>query len=197
MTSSLPGEGKTLIVVSLAAAMCLDKSKSVLVIDADLRRPRIHRVFGRTHQGNGLTTLVRKGSVDWSGMVYSSRLPGLYYMMSGPIPRDPVAALRSETLEEVVASLKESFDVVIVDSPPLLGFPDAIIASGMTDGTIVVAEEGLIRRELMSETLQSLASANGTRILGVVLNKARPPRKTWYGYYTGYSYRYGSYGKHA
>jgi polysaccharide biosynthesis transport protein len=197
VSSCLPGEGKTLIAVSLAAVMCLDKSKSVLVIDADLRRPRIHRVFGHSHPGNGLTTLVRRGSVDWSGMVHSSRLPGLYYLMSGPIARDPVATLQSETLEEVFASLKASFDLIVVDTPPLLGFSDAVIMSAMVDGTILVTEQGLVRRDIMAEALRSLSSTNATRLLGVVLNKARPPRKTWYGYYSGYSYRYGRYGKYA
>ncbi len=197
VSSSVPGEGKTLVAVSLAAVMCLDKSKSVLIIDGDLRRPRIHRVFGHSHPGNGLTTLVRKGSVDWSGMVHSSRLPGLYYMMSGPIARDPVATLRSETWEEVFASLKDSFDLIIIDTPPLLGFPDAMIASTMVDGTILVTEEGLMHRGIVSEALRSLSSLGGTRLLGVVLNKARPRGKTWYGYYRGSSYRYGRYGKYA
>lgn len=196
VTSSLPGEGKTLIAVSLASVMCLDKSKSVLIIDGDLRRPRIHRIFGHPHPGRGLTTLVRKGSVDWSGMVHSSRLPGLYYLMSGPIPRDPVATLRSETFEEVLASLRDSFDHIIIDSPPLLGFPDAVIASTMADGTVIVVEEGAIRREIMAETLGALTSVPGTRVVGVVFNKAKQRQLPWYASYMGYGYRYGRYGKY-
>ena len=194
VSSTFPGEGKTMVTVSLAGVMCLDKTKSVLIIDADLRKPRIHRFFGHSHPGSGLSTLVRKGSVDWSGMVHSSRIPGLYYMMSGPIPRDPVATLRSETLEEVVASLKESFDLIIIDTPPLLGFPDAVIASGLTDGTIMVVQESRVRREIMAEALRCLLDARGTRLLGAVLNRARPRRKTLYGYFSGYSYGYGGRG---
>lgn len=191
VSSTFPGEGKTMVTVSLAGVMCLDKTKSVLIIDADLRKPRIHRMFGHSHPGNGLSTLVRKGSVDWSGMVHSSRIPGLYYMMSGPIPRDPVATLRSEVLEEVFASLKESFDLIIVDTPPLLGFPDAVIASALADGTVMVVQEGRVQREIMSEAIRFLLDARGTRLLGAVLNRVRPPRRTLYGYFSGYSYRYG------
>jgi polysaccharide biosynthesis transport protein len=192
VSSSLPGEGKTLIGVSLATVLSLDKSKNVLVVDADLRRPRIHKVFGLRETGPGLTTLVKEQKKDWSGIIHSAKVERLFYLTSGPIPEDPVSVLRSEGMRDLVASLKQAFDYVIIDSPPVLGFPDALLLGYIADGTVLVVEESVARSEEIKEAYRALSVDGRARVLGVILNKTRPQPR-WYGgyYYRGYSYGYG------
>jgi polysaccharide biosynthesis transport protein len=195
VSSSLPGEGKTLTGVSLAGILSLDPHKKVLLVDADLRRPRIHKVFGREQGGVGLTTLVEGGSRDWRSIIQPTRLPRLFCLTSGPIPHDPVAVLHSEAMHDLLAALRESFDCIVLDTPPVLGFPDAIILSRQADGLILVAEEAVVRREEIREAYRAVSSTLGTRVLGVIVNKSQLSKR-WNNYYRGYAYgyRYGKYG---
>ena len=189
ISSSVPGEGKTLIAISLAVVLSLDRTKKVLVLDADLRRPRIHRLFGHEQVGPGLANIVTENSRDWQQMVQPTHLPRLFFMMSGPVPHDPVAILRSSRMRELLYELKGAFDFVVVDAPPLLGLPDAMLLSDLADGTVLVAQDSRIDRRQFEESLRLAGSARRSLLLGVVLNKIRPPSR-WYGYgYSRSSYR--------
>ncbi|MBI5568496.1 MAG: polysaccharide biosynthesis tyrosine autokinase [Desulfomonile tiedjei] len=192
ISSSIPGEGKTLIAVSLAAVLSLDPTKRVLLLDADLRRPRIHKLFGQEHVGAGLATLVSEGNRDWRRMVHPSHLPRLFIMMSGPLPNDPVAILGSSRTRELLYELKGAFDYVVVDAPPLLGLPDALLLSDLTDGTVLVVQDGRIDRREFEESLRLTGSSRKPRLLGVVLNKVRSPGR-WYGYKYSRAYYRGAY----
>jgi polysaccharide biosynthesis transport protein len=173
VSSAIPGEGKTYTAISLAVSLAAEGRTKVLVIDADLRRPRVHGVFGRRHPGEGLSTLITRKRVDWTKLVRLHRIRGLYYVSSGPIPDDPVAILNSPRLRESLRRMRGYFDYIVLDAPPVLGFPDALLLSGVADATLLVAEERRVAREDLREAVRSVCSVSSALFLGVIINKAR------------------------
>ncbi|MBI5570258.1 MAG: polysaccharide biosynthesis tyrosine autokinase [Desulfomonile tiedjei] len=186
VSSATPSEGKTLISVSIATILSAGNNKKTLLVDADLRKPRIHRVFGRNGTGPGLSTILTRESVKLKEVLNASRIPRFYYITSGPVPEDPVSLLKSERMSLLMSHLQKIFDFIVFDSPPVLGFSDAQILCRHTDGMIMVAKQGHVAREELREAMNSVASIHGGRILGIVLNKAHPRRG-------GYGYGYGGY----
>ncbi len=188
VSSATPSEGKTLISVSMASILGSGNNKKTLLVDADSRKPRVHRIFGRNTTGAGLSTLLTVDNVKLKDVIHAHRIPRFFYMTSGPIPVDPVSLLKSERMEFLMEYLGKIFDYIVFDSPPLLGFSDAQILCRYTDGMIMVAKQGHVGREELREALNSVVAIQGGKVLGVVLNKARP-RGTRYGY-SGYYYYY-------
>jgi polysaccharide biosynthesis transport protein len=186
VSSATPSEGKTLISVSIATILSAGNNKKTLLVDADLRKPRIHKVFGRNHTGPGLSTILTTESVKLKEVLNASRIPRFYYMTSGPVPDDPVSLLKSERMGQLMSHLQKIFDYIVFDSPPVLGFSDAQILCRHTDGMIMVAKQGHVAREELREAMNSVASIHGGQVLGIVLNKAHPRRG-------GYGYGYGGY----
>jgi capsular exopolysaccharide synthesis family protein len=188
VSSPNPSQGKTLISVSMATVLC-SSEKKVVIVDADMRKPRVHTVFGLREPGPGLSTLLAAsnggGKVDNS--VHAHSIKGLYYITAGPLVRDHLPLLQSDQMKRVVEKLRQAFDYIIFDSPPILGFSDVRILCTYADGLIMVAKQGHVGRDDLREAINSTSSINGCGLLGVVLNKASGPGA--YGY--GYRYRYG------
>jgi capsular exopolysaccharide synthesis family protein len=183
VSSAVPSEGKTFIAVSLATALALDQDKRVVVVDADLRRPRLQRLFANDRRDYGLTSILDCEAADISRVIHThSRLPQLYYVTSGPRPNDPVSVLRSKQASRLFSQLKSSFDFVIVDCPPILGFPDVSVVCANADGLLVVARQGRVTLDQLREALKVVSSRAAGKVLGVVMNMAYTPGASGYGY---------------
>ena len=166
ITSSNPKEGKTLTVANLGISFSQAGLK-VLVIDTDLRRPRLHELFGKLNQA-GLTQVVA-GEFGWEAIV-STGINNLSLLPSGPTPLNPTRMFESERLKELIGTLSSRFDLIILDSAPLLIKSDAAVLGRYVDGIIYIAEAGKTTRKAVTETVDILKKAN-LRLLGVVLNK--------------------------
>jgi capsular exopolysaccharide synthesis family protein len=166
ITSGNPKEGKTLTVANLGISFSQTGLK-VLIIDTDLRRPGLHELFGKLNQA-GLTQVVA-GEFGWEAII-STGITNLSLLPSGPVPWNPVRMFESERLRELIDKLKNRFDLLILDSAPLLIKSDAAILGRYVDGVISVAEAGKTTRKALTETVEVLKKAN-LKLLGIVLNK--------------------------
>ena len=178
VTSSMPAEGKSLVTAHLAVALARTGLKTV-AIDADLRRPQLHRLFG-LEQGQGLTDALRAGS----GAAYlrPTGIDGLQILSSGEAPSDPVAALSSPNLARLVAELERENDVVLIDCPSALGIADVRILARLADGVLLVVRAGHTSGRDAREAVDLLRQA-GAPIMGTVLNAVPGRRGAYYRYY--------------
>lgn len=182
VTSAAPEEGKTTTVCNLGIVLA-QAGHSVCLVDCDLRRPRLHRVFGYEN-GAGLTNfLSQKKQLDET--IVETEIDRLSLLPSGPIPPNPAEMLGSKRTAELWPLLAARFDYALVDSPPVLAVTDASILAGQVDGVILVTKSAKSRVDLVREAKAQLTKA-GARFLGVVLNETRLSSKD-YGYY--YYYR--------
>ena len=185
ITSPGPNEGKTLVAANLAMAFAQAGSR-VILLDCDLRHPALHRYFG-VQREKGLTNyLVGEASLD--EIVKGTGVSNLWLVPAGTLPPNPPELLESEAMRRTLEALSGRADIVIVDSPPLLGVADATILSSICDGTLLIAEAGSTRREAISLAKKAIDAAHG-RVIGAVLNKVGPRRGGYY-YYYRYYYRY-------
>ncbi|MGO9571064.1 MAG: polysaccharide biosynthesis tyrosine autokinase, partial [Desulfomonilaceae bacterium] len=195
VSSPNPSQGKTLISISIATVLCSGEKK-VVVVDADMRKPRIHKVFGHRDPGPGLSTLLAGNGKQVSNAVHAHSIKGLFYITAGPPVSDHLPLLQSDYMKRLVHQLRRAFHYIIIDSPPILGFSDAPILCTYADGLIMVAKQGHVGRDELREAIDATSSINGCQTLGVVLNKAQAPGAYGYGYrYFGYGrgYYYGNY----
>jgi capsular exopolysaccharide synthesis family protein len=184
VTSPGPGQGKTFLAVSLAS-VCASQVKRALLLEADLRRPRIDAIFGRSGVQVGLTDLIAAPELDWRRVLAKSRIPGLYYLSAGKIPPNPVELLESDRFTRLLKEFGEVFDVTIVDTPPLVGFADTPVVAAKTDGAILTVKDGDTQAELLRSAVNAL-SVTGVELLGVVLNLASPREGGRYYYQSRY-----------
>jgi succinoglycan biosynthesis transport protein ExoP len=191
ISSSGPREGKTFTSVSIASVLC-SEDKKVLIIDADLRRPRLGKVFGHSDKIPGLTTLLTRDDVKLQKVLHKAKVPGLYYITSGPLPPNPVALLESERMDRLTNKLAEIFDLVIFDSPPVVGFSDARILAANSDAAILVVKEAYLPVEFIQQAKTMVMSSGRTKLLGAVLNMANGSSSYYGAKYTRY-YRYYDY----
>jgi capsular exopolysaccharide synthesis family protein len=196
ISSSLPSEGKTLLAVSFASVLCAGGSKRAVVVDMDMRKPRIHSVFRVPATTPGMSTLLNGNgnAMPVSDVIHAHTIPGLYYITAGPVPSDSVSLLHSHNLKKVIDELRSTFDYVIFDCSPILGFPDTPILTRYTDGLVVVARQGYVGKNEITEAIDQVSSVDGANILGVVFNRAHAPALYGYGY--KYGYRYGGHYYH-
>jgi capsular exopolysaccharide synthesis family protein len=176
VTSSGPKEGKTLTVANLGISFSQTGSK-VLLVDTDLRRPSLHELFGELNQ-TGLTHVVT-GESGWEA-IENTGINNLSLLPSGPTPLDPGKIFESERLKELIGELSSRFDLIILDSAPLLIKSDATVLGRYVDGVIYTLEAGKTTRKAVTETLEILKKAN-VRLLGAVLNKYGK-KKAYYRY---------------
>ncbi|HYP53699.1 MAG TPA: polysaccharide biosynthesis tyrosine autokinase, partial [Pyrinomonadaceae bacterium] len=186
VTSSQPSEGKTTTAVN-TAVMLAQTGAEVLIMDCDLRRPRIHANFGLTN-GRGLTNyLSGEGNLDSLLQTYE-RLPNLKIMPSGPIPPNPAELLGSNEMRRLLGALAERFTHIVIDSPPAISFTDASILSTLVDGVMLVVHAGRSSRAVVRRAKQQLVDV-GANIFGVVLNNVKLNSPDYYyysNYYSGY-----------
>jgi len=189
VTSAGPGEGKTTIAINLSIAVALSEY-SVLLIDADLRKPRIHKVFGLSN-AKGLSTCLAGTSAFDS--IQEGPLPNLSIIPSGPIPPNPSELLSSNRLNEFVETLSEKFDIIICDSPPLLTVTDGLVLGRIVDGTLIVTRSGKTTYENVKRGLRFLHGRRRddaeSHVLGIIIN-ALDIKKDDYSYYRYHNYYY-------
>ena len=191
VTSPGPREGKTTTAVSLAIAMAQHGSR-VLIVDTDLRRPRLHKVFG-VPSATGIASILL-GDASIESVVKSTEVPSLYVLPCGPRPPNPAELCHSEKFRRLVDQLAEHFDRVILDSPPAMVVTDSVVLSTIVDGTVLVARSGMTTRASLRASAKQILDVGG-RLLGCVLNDM-DMQKRGYGAYRYRRYGYGRYGRY-
>jgi polysaccharide biosynthesis transport protein len=192
VTSTQKGEGKTTTTAKLAVALA-ETGKRVVLVDADLRLPTLHRPF-QLENHEGLTSLlVDRVSLPESidRFLRATPLPTLQVLTSGPLPPNPTELLQSQSMMLLLERLAEQYDVVLLDSPPVLAVADAMTVAPKAQGVIFVVESGHVRLGQINEALGRLRRG-GTPVLGVVLNKVKDDTAGYYYYaydgsYAGYT----------
>jgi len=184
VTSSQPSEGKTTTAVN-TAVMLAQTGAEVLIMDCDLRRPRLHSHFGLANTSGLTNCLSGEAEIDSLLQTYE-KMPNLKVLTSGPVPPNPAELLGSDEMRKVLAALSERFAHIIVDSPPAISFTDAAILSTLVDGVILVVHGGHSSRAVVRRAKQQLVDV-GAHIFGVVLNKVKIEAEDYYyGYYSKY-----------
>jgi polysaccharide biosynthesis transport protein len=192
ITSSVPEEGKTTLAFNLACA--LGQVKKVLLVDGDLRRPKIGKLTGRNPKAPGLADLVA-GQAQVSQCVYFDERAGIHILPAGTVPPNPLELLSSKRFEDVVTKLKEAFDIVLVDSAPLQLVSDAQVLSQFATSVIYVVKADATPYQVAQNGLKKLRRVNAS-ILGVVLNQLDLEKaERYYGEYSGYK-SYSGYKKY-
>lgn len=185
VTSPLPNEGKSISASNLALTLALGGARVVLV-DGDLRKPSIGTYLG-VSSGAGLTTVL-SGRHDLREVISVYGRDTLAVLPAGPTPPNPSELLGSQQMADLLATLAEHYDVVVVDAPPLLPVTDAAVLAAAADGAVLVLRHGRSRREDTVRALQALSAVNA-KLLGTVLNFA--PKRRHRDGYDGYGYGYG------
>ncbi|OAS88177.1 MULTISPECIES: CpsD/CapB family tyrosine-protein kinase [Metabacillus] len=181
VTSSGPAEGKSTTTANLAVVFA-QQGKRVLLIDADLRKPTSHYTF-RTENHVGLSNvLTRQATLDEA--VKTTDQDNLWVLTSGPIPPNPSEILGSKGMQMLLEKAKNEYDVIILDSPPVLAVTDAQVLSNLTDGVVLVVSSGKTEIESAKKAKELLDSAKA-KILGVVLNNKKVQDSQYYYYYGG------------
>jgi polysaccharide biosynthesis transport protein len=185
VTSSQPSEGKTTTAVN-TAFMLAQTGAEVLIIDCDLRRPRLHANFNLSNT-RGLTNFLSGECPIEDVLQNHEQVPNLKLLTSGPVPPNPAELLGSEEMRKLLSSLSERFAHIIVDSPPAISFTDASILSTFVDGVILVVHGGRSSRAVVRRAKQQLLDV-GANIFGVVLNNVKADSHEHYGaaYYSAY-----------
>jgi len=189
VSSAGPSEGKTTVACCIAIAMA-QAGQRVLLVDCDLRRPRVHRIFG-LNPNKGLTTALL-GEAD-EQTVSGTSIENLFALPAGPIPPNPAELLHSERFAQLLTELKGRFDRVIIDSPPLVAVTDATVLSNLVDGTILVVRAFATSKDIARHGVKSINDV-GANIAGFVLNAVNFSRPE-YKYYQYYKRSYYSDGK--
>jgi exopolysaccharide transport family protein len=166
ITSGQAGEGKTITAINTAITLAQSGAR-VLVVDADMRRPRCHRVLG-TENGHGLSTLLT-GQGELRDAVRPTKIDNLFLISSGPVPPNPAELVGSVKMRETLALLREGFDYVLIDSPPVLPVSDGVLLSTMVDGVVLVTRGQHTPKDVVQRARDRLQYARA-KILGVVLN---------------------------
>jgi capsular exopolysaccharide synthesis family protein len=188
VTSPGPQDGKTTVAINLAVTMAQAGGR-ILLIDCDMRRPRVYRSFG-LKSDKGITS-VMAGHLELKDAVCKSEVPNLDILPCGPMPPNPAELLHTDRFRQILAQCRGSYDRVILDSPPIGPVTDPAIIGGATDGVVLVLRAGHTTREATQFARRQLADA-GARILGLVINQT-DRKGSGYGYGYGYYSAYGRY----
>lgn len=184
ITSTQPNEGKSTVISNLAAAFASLENKRVLIIDGDLRNPSVHKMFGVSNL-NGITDILL-GEKDVDKCLEKTKIKGLDILKVGKVPPNPSEMLQSNKMRNFIEVIKEYYDYVFIDAPPVGVVSDASIISQYSDGVILLVgsnETDIDAAKVSKERLESV----GANILGVVLNKFESEGSAYgyYGYYYG------------
>lgn len=186
VTSPGPGEGKTMTSVNMAIAMA-QSGQRTLIIDADMRRPRLHKALGIENKDHGLSSIIL-GNEELDQVVQSTRIENLSVLSCGQIPPNPSELLHSERFTKLVEEVGEKYDRVIFDSPPLGAVSDALVLSHAVDGVLLILSFGNTQKEMLRRSVDQLMSI-GAPLMGFVLNEIRADASGYaYQYYYRYSY---------
>jgi capsular exopolysaccharide synthesis family protein len=188
VTSAMPAEGKTLTAVNLAVAHA-QAGKRTLLIDADLRKPRVHAVFnGRSDVG--LSNLLASGKLESETAIVQAGIDNLFYMTSGPVPPNPVELLDSERFGRRLEEWLKKYEMIVFDAPPMLNLADALVIGKHMDGAVLVVRTFVTNKYAAQQVARQIA-ASKIKLLGVLLNNVDMPSGAAYSSY--YYSRYGGY----
>ena len=188
ITSSQPAEGKTTTAVN--TALILEQTgATVLVLDADMRRPRIHSIFGLENR-RGLSTILtsQMSDAEMLDVIEKHEASGVHVLTAGAVPPNPAELLGSEMMQRLMTVLKSKFTHIIFDSPPIASFTDSVLISSLVDGVLLVVHGDHASRSIVRRSRQILQDV-GAKIFGVVLNKVKLRRDDYY-YYKYYRNHY-------
>ena len=185
ITSANPGEGKSTTIANLAVALA-EAGKRVIMVDTDLRRPTLHKLFQLPNDRGVTTALLHSGDAELRQYLVTTEVSNLRLMPCGPIPPNPAEMLSSRRMAGLIEALQAECDIVLFDSPPLLVFADAAVLARVCDGAIVVVRASATRLGMLRQAGEQLAKS-GVRLLGVVLNGVATPRGKQQSYYYYYS----------
>lgn len=180
-TSAAPGEGKSTASANTAVVFA-QEGKKVLLIDGDLRKPTTHYTFSRMNATGLSNLLTRQWELD--DIIQQTDIEGLDLITSGPIPPNPAELLGSKTMETLLEKLKEKYDLLIFDAPPVLSVTDAQILSNKCDGTILVLNAGTTEKDSILKAKESLESSQAN-LLGTILNNFVLQKDHYYYQYYG------------
>ncbi|HMG72602.1 MAG TPA: polysaccharide biosynthesis tyrosine autokinase [Pyrinomonadaceae bacterium] len=191
ITSSLPSEGKTTTAINTAISLAQTGAK-VLIIDADMRRPRLHSIFNLKN-GHGLSSLLSSevSEAEVSSAVQHDEVSDLFILTAGPLPPNPAELLGSQQMVKLISTVTPNFTHIIIDSPPIAAFTDGVLIATMVDGVLLVVHSGKSSRKIVARARKLLVDV-GARIIGVVLNKVEAAGSNSYYYYSGYYQHYQS-----
>jgi len=191
VTSPGPGEGKSTVAANLAAVLA-QSGKRVTLLDADMRRPRVHKLYGLPNR-SGLSGLFVDPRLILDGVLQRTPLENLSVITTGDLPPNPSELLGSEKMNEIITQVMEISDVLVIDSPPVMLVTDSAVLSQRVDGVLLVLRQGETNLEVARHSVEALRRV-GANLLGVVLNGV-PARSSRYGYYhyQGYSASYADY----
>ena len=188
VSSPQPGEGKSTIRANLAVALG-QSGRKVVVVDGDLRMPSMHKLFATNERAPGLSNALADREIDPASIIHATDVYGVDLVPSGQTPPNPVELLGSPAMSLVLDRLKKEYDIVLVDSPPVLAVADASILASQSDGIIMVVDSSTTKSSSFQAALDTL-SVTQVKVLGAVVNKLKLPR---FGYGYDYSYHYRSY----
>jgi capsular exopolysaccharide synthesis family protein len=166
ITSSIPSEGKTSTVSNLGILSAQD-GKEVLLIDGDLRIPNLHHIFNSPNR-TGLSAVLA-GYTQVADAIQHTDVPRLSILPAGPIQLQPAELLGSARLEQVINQLRNQYDIIIIDSPPILAVTDATLIARVADGIVLIVRSALTRRDQLKKTQKNLLPFKD-KILGIVMN---------------------------
>jgi succinoglycan biosynthesis transport protein ExoP len=187
VTSALPEEGKTTTSINSAIVLA-QRGTRVLLIDADLRRPSIHKTLGMA-PGNGLSNVLTGGATLEQAVMLSSISPSLSILAAGTPPPNPAELLASNNMREVLDTLRDQYDHIVIDTPPTLSVTDAVVLSTSADAVILVIRAGQTTKQALRRARDVLIQVNA-RICGVLLNAVNLNSPDYY-YYYEYQGKYG------
>lgn len=169
ITSSGRGEGKSFTVSNYAVSMA-QSGKSVIVVDADLRNPTQHKLFG-IENGEGLSVVLAQNQ-DYRACSKETAVPGITVLTAGPRPPNPAELLGSKRMKDVIEGLSKKYDMVLFDTPPIIAVTDAAVLAHQVGGVILVLASGKVNREYAQKAMELLNKVDA-KVLGAVLNKVQ------------------------
>ncbi|MDN7241721.1 CpsD/CapB family tyrosine-protein kinase [Planococcus sp. N028] len=181
ITSAAPEEGKSTASANLAVVFA-QEGKRVLLIDGDMRKPTTHHTFHMANAQGLSSVLTRQASIEEA--IHQTLIERLDLLTCGPIPPNPAELLASQSMTALIEQLKEMYDLIIFDAPPVLSVADAQILANKCEGTILVVNSGKTEKEQALKAKEAIASSN-SRLIGAVLNNFVPPKDNYYYQYYG------------
>ena len=191
VTSSIPGEGKTTLAAHLGLVLAQTGARTIL-LDLDMRRPALSARFGVNGGSLGMSVFL-SGNSDQLSDVVETQVPNLFLAPSGPTPPNPTNLIGSERMKSILEQLKGEFGFVVIDSPPILSVPDAMVLAPFVDGVVVVIQSGKTPKAMIKQAIGSLRRVHA-RMLGVVLNAVNfsTPEQNYYERYSHQNHYYSS-----
>lgn len=178
ITSSGPGEGKSHTVANLAVSIA-QVGQSVLVVDADMRNPSQHKFFSLENREGLSVALVQ--DQDYQNYIRETAVPGVMVLTGGPVPPNPAELVGSKRMKRLIEEISAKFDVILIDTPPIIAVTDAAILAQEVDGVILVLASGEVNKDFAQKAKEQLDKV-GAKILGAVLNKMDMKTSDYYYY---------------